>query len=195
VAEEITGRFLNVINLFNQAIPLIAIQMSALELDGRMTLHATKVLDLALPALEEEDEPGPETDRSYWEHSSNAQMVGVVDKLLGIVNEYGPEMTLKYNKYYIGLQRDGVPNNFVSFTPRKKHIQMGVHIERSEQLDRQIENSGLLMGYDVSWKNYNLRIAPADLDTNQDILRELIQLARGLPVETPRRTLDLDSTN
>ncbi|PSJ23907.1 hypothetical protein B7P34_36250, partial [Streptosporangium nondiastaticum] len=30
VAEEITGRFLNVISLFNQSIPLIAIQMSAL---------------------------------------------------------------------------------------------------------------------------------------------------------------------
>jgi len=47
VAEEITGRFLNVINLFNQAIPLIAIQMSALEVDGMLTLHATRVLDLA----------------------------------------------------------------------------------------------------------------------------------------------------
>ena len=29
VAEEITGRFMNVISLFNGAIPLIALQMSA----------------------------------------------------------------------------------------------------------------------------------------------------------------------
>jgi hypothetical protein len=41
VAEEITGRFLNVINLFNQAIPLIAVQMSALEVQG--SLHRTTV--------------------------------------------------------------------------------------------------------------------------------------------------------
>ena len=92
VAEEITGRFLNVINLFNKAIPLIAIQMSAIEVDGGMTLHATKVLDRDLPALEEEDEPGQETDRSYWVQKSSAEMLGVVDKLLRFINEYGPEI-------------------------------------------------------------------------------------------------------
>ena len=64
VAEEITGRFLNVLSLFNQAIPLIAIQMSALDVGCALTLHATKVLDLALPAPEEDDS-GHETDRSY----------------------------------------------------------------------------------------------------------------------------------
>ena len=33
IAEEITSRFLNVISLFNGAIPLIAIQVTAYELD------------------------------------------------------------------------------------------------------------------------------------------------------------------
>ncbi len=31
VAEDITSRFLNVISLFNKAIPLVAIQLRALE--------------------------------------------------------------------------------------------------------------------------------------------------------------------
>ena len=44
----------------------------------------------------------------------------MADELLGITNSLGPELTLKYNKYYIGLQRDGVADNFVTFTPRKK---------------------------------------------------------------------------
>ncbi len=46
VAEDITSRFLNVINLFNKTIPLIAIQMRALDVGGVLTLSATKVLDL-----------------------------------------------------------------------------------------------------------------------------------------------------
>ena len=46
VAEDITSRFLNVISLLNRNIPLIAIQMRALEVDGSITLAATKVLDL-----------------------------------------------------------------------------------------------------------------------------------------------------
>ena len=120
VAEEITGRFLNVINLFNQAIPLIAVQMSALQVEGVLTLHATKVLDLALPAPEEEDEPGQETDRAYWVQKSAPTTLKMADQLLEKINDLGPGLSLKYNKYYIGLQRDGVADNFITFqTPQE----------------------------------------------------------------------------
>jgi hypothetical protein len=36
VAEDITSRFLNVISLFNSAIPIIAIQMTAFHLSGQV---------------------------------------------------------------------------------------------------------------------------------------------------------------
>src|SRR2546425_13128637 len=45
VAEDITSRFLSVIGLFHGAIPLIAIQMSALKLGDRVGLVFTTVLD------------------------------------------------------------------------------------------------------------------------------------------------------
>ena len=31
-------------------------------------------------------------------------------------------MSLNYNKYYIGLQREGVSDNFIDFRPRRKHV-------------------------------------------------------------------------
>src|SRR6266498_2639818 len=45
VAEDITGRFSNVIGLFNGAIPLIALQLSALKVGANVSLVFTKVLD------------------------------------------------------------------------------------------------------------------------------------------------------
>src|SRR5438034_3576929 len=45
VAEDITSRFLNVIGLFNKAIPIVAIQISALEVGDHVTLNATTVFD------------------------------------------------------------------------------------------------------------------------------------------------------
>src|SRR5882672_8319682 len=45
VAEDVTGRFLNVINLFNGTIPLIAIQMRAYEFGEGIALTFTKVID------------------------------------------------------------------------------------------------------------------------------------------------------
>jgi hypothetical protein len=47
VAEEITNRFFNVIWLLSRSIPIIAIQLNAIRLDGKLLLHFTKVLDLS----------------------------------------------------------------------------------------------------------------------------------------------------
>lgn len=183
VAEEITGRFLNVINLFNQAIPLIAIQMSALEVKGFLTLHATRVLDMALPAPEEEDEPGQETDRSYWEQRSQAGIMQLADDLLTLINEQGDPVSLKYNKHYIGLQRDGVAENFITFRPRKKHLIWEPRIERNEELDARLEESGLtVIPYDKKWGRYRLQLVPSDVAKYRDLLVDLIRMARGLPV-------------
>jgi hypothetical protein len=182
VAEEITGRFLNVINLFNQAIPLIAVQMSALQVEGVLTLHATKVLDLALPAPEEEDEPGQETDRAYWAQKSAPATLKMADQLLEMINDLGPGLSLKYTKYYIGLQRDGVPDNFITFSPRKKHLIMEARIERTEELDARVEESGITtIAYDKRWKKYRFQLMPGDLKTHSQLLQDVIRMARGLP--------------
>ncbi len=47
----------------------------------------------------------------------------MVDQLLGIVHEFEPALELKYNKFYIGLAKDGrQPQNFVVFRPGKKFL-------------------------------------------------------------------------
>ena len=187
IAEEITGRFLNVINLFNQAIPLIAIQMSALEVSGVLTLHATRVLDLALPAPEEDDEPGQETDRTYWEHKATKTSVQIADRVLEMINIDGPSYALKYNKHYIGLARDGMADNFVTFRPRRKHIIIEWRIPRSEELDARLDDSGMsMLGYDKRWGRYRAQIDSAkDLTTHAELITGLNRMARGVPLLAP----------
>ncbi len=182
VAEEITGRFLNVINLFNQALPLIAIQISALEVNEVITLHATKVLDVALPALEEEDEPGQETDRAYWQERSGAHIITMADELLAMINSDGASLAWKYNKRYIGLQRDRVPDNFITLRPRRQHLRCEFRIEQTEELDARIEQGGVTaMPYDKRRHKYRLQLTPDDLEVHRELLGELIRLSRGIP--------------
>jgi hypothetical protein len=39
------------------------------------------------------------------------------------MKEFDPVLTLKYNKFYIGLSRgDGQPFNFAQFRPKKNHV-------------------------------------------------------------------------
>src|SRR6476659_2520150 len=68
VAEEITSRFLNVISLFNGAIPLVALKMTAYKVGDDYALTFVKVLDELTYGLVDEDEPIAEpTDRAFWE--------------------------------------------------------------------------------------------------------------------------------
>lgn len=66
IAEDITSRFLNVISLFNGFIPLMAIQVTAIETPEGIGLQFTKVLDtVRLGYLEEDEGTAEPTDRGF----------------------------------------------------------------------------------------------------------------------------------
>ena len=143
VAEEHTSRFFNVISLFNTAIPLIAIKMTAIENpDGSIGLLFTKVLDLAPSAQLEEDEPTEQTDRSYWEKQSSKKVLQNIDHVLGLIQRFEPKAQLSYNKFYLGIWVNGRANNFVVFRPRKNYFILDVKLDRNDDNDELIRKTG-----------------------------------------------------
>lgn len=179
VAEEITARFLNVISLFNGVIPLMAVQMNAVQLGESVSLVFTTVLDQVRLGLVDEDEEAHEaTDRSYWEARGSKATVAMVDEALEIVREVAPGLELKYNKFYIGLAKQGQPNNFVIFRPQKNGIRLEPRLSRNEEIERKIEAAGLdVMEYDNRWGRYRIRFAKGDIKKHAAVLRELYQAA------------------
>jgi len=112
-----------VISLFNGTIPLIAIQMQAIRVGDQVSLVFTTVLDELTRGLVDEDEEVQEvTDRNYWESRATKATVSLADELLGIIHTFDPGLELKYNKFYIGLAKNGQPNNFVNFQPKKNSL-------------------------------------------------------------------------
>ena len=65
VAEEITGRFMNVISLFNGSIPLIALQISAYKMGDDISLTFTKVIDRLTLGTDEEEQYNKELETIY----------------------------------------------------------------------------------------------------------------------------------
>ena len=126
VAEEITARFFNVIEPFNGSIPIVAIQVSAIEVGEALTLVFTKVLDTQLPAIEEDEAGVEQSNRSYWENRSSPKIVAVADRILSLVHEVEPKAQFNFNKSYIGLAIDGVASNFVTMRPRRHHFGLTV---------------------------------------------------------------------
>lgn len=180
IAEDVTSRFLNVISLFNGTIPLIAIQMQALRIGENITLVFTTVMDELSRGLVEEDEDADAapTDRAYWEKGATKTTVALADEILEIINLFDPSLDLKYNKFYIGLSREGQPFNFVTIRPKKNYLNLDLKIPRSEDLDQKIEGAGIeTLEYNKRWGTYRLRLTKEQVKSNADTLRELMQLA------------------
>ena len=178
VAEDITSRFLNVISLFNRSIPLIAIQVNAVEIDGSIALVFTTVLDLTVIGNDEDEEFNEPKDRAYWEEKATPENLDLTDDLFNLVKEIQPKANLKYNKNYIGIALNGVARNFVAFRPKKQLVQMEFKIPRSDALDKKVSDAGLnLLSYSRIWGLYRVQITQSDLFERKDILLELIQLA------------------
>lgn len=181
VAEDITSRFLSVIALFNGAIPLVAIQLSAIRLGANVSLVFSKVLDEVQRGLVDEDEEIAEvTDRAFWEKRGSKQTLAMTDELLAWLREIDPGLELKYNKFYIGLAKDGHPNNFMTFRPRKDWILAELRLERSDETQAQLENAGIeVLEYGARYSQYRIRLTKADLAKSKDLLVTLMRRAHG----------------
>ncbi|MBK8451707.1 MAG: hypothetical protein IPL42_17515 [Saprospiraceae bacterium] len=98
IAEDITNRFFNIIGLLNKAVPIIAIQLNAFIMEGKLLLNFTKVLDLV-----QEDDPLNEesseiTDRKYWEARSNIKSLKVMDLIINMFAAEQSKVKVTYNK-------------------------------------------------------------------------------------------------
>lgn len=181
VAEDITARFLNVIQLFNGAIPLIALKMTAYQVGDQFALTFVKVLDELTYGLVDEDEPIPEpTDRAYWESTRGTKKtLAITDALIKLVNEVEPRALLKYNKHYIGLEVNGSPLNFVSFIPRRAHVIVTIKLPQSKEIDGLLDEAGFeTLAYESQWRQYRLRIDGSVDDKQRVTLVALMRQAR-----------------
>ena len=133
IAEDITSRFLNVVSLFNGSVPLTAIQMQALKIAEHTTLVFTTVMDEFTRGLinKDEDAEAAPTDRAYSENKGTKATVAIADQLLGIVHEFDSSLAMKYDKFYIGLAKDGRVDNFVTFRPQKSGLVLEVNLHNA----------------------------------------------------------------
>ncbi|XME01818.1 hypothetical protein QYZ88_014105 [Lachnospiraceae bacterium C1.1] len=180
VAEDITSRFQNVISLFNSQIPLIALQLSAtMTDDGNIAISFIKVMDKVDLGSDEEEYVEP-TDRAYWEKKSTKAMLNLTDKLFEELGELKEGYELKYNKFYVGLAKNGVARNFISFVPKKSFVTLRVHSEQMPEIDERLEQAGLDIGYNKRRSRYYLKLKKIEeLRNNRDDILALVDSAKS----------------
>lgn len=176
IAEDITTRFHNVINLFNGSIPLIAIQLNAYQFRDEIGLVFTTVLDEMTRGLDEEDEEASApADRNYWIERGSDATLKMADRVLDIINEFSGNYELNYTKHYIGLVKEGHVNNFVVMRPRRNALNIDIRAPFSEETQKKIDENGFSdIGYHKKWGKFRLRLSRIDISDKKEIIKELL---------------------
>ena len=185
IAEDITSRFLNVVSLFNGFIPIMAIQVKAIETTDGVGLQFTKVLDtVRLGYLDEDEATAEPTDRSYWEtKKATKKTVALVDKILEMSRSFSPTSQLNYNKHYIGFIIDGRSLNFAVSKPQKNGIRLEIKLPQTEEIDQKISDSDIdILDYEKRWGSYRLKLTDKDVENKSEVLTSLLKEAYELRV-------------
>lgn len=183
VAEDITSRFLNVISLFNGFIPIMAIQVTAIETSDGLGLQFTKVLDtVKLGYLDEDEEVAEPADRNYWESKrGTVKTVSMADKIYDIASEFVPSLEMNYNRHYIGFLVDGRACNFSVSRPQKTALRLDIRLPKTDEYDEIILNSELdVLDYNKRWGTYRLKLSEKDISDKEDYIKQLLKSAYDL---------------
>ena len=96
--------------------------------------------------------------------------------LLRIMSEWDPSLSLKYNKFYIGLAKGGQPDNFVVMKPKRSWIRIELKLDRSDDVQTSLDEAGLdLMDYDTNEGRYKIRLTSEDVVQHKDLLGKLMR--------------------
>jgi len=176
VAESITRRFFNVVQLLSHAIPIIGIQVNIVECGGQRMLTFSKIIDTY-----EEPDPGPGTDEvhdeTYWRSKSSAT-TDAAKYLYELVSPLYTEPILKYVKYYISIQVDGYVYWWLSERSGNKSL-FGIwllekHIPKAREM---LDQNGIPH---TLKKNQEIRMVTDKdgLAKNSEIIKELAVLVK-----------------
>lgn len=177
VAEAVTARFLNVLALFSGSIPLIAIQLNALQVGDSIVLDFVRVLDQTELRVDDEEEAAAKTpvDRAYWEGRSKPEVLKVVDRVHDMLKVHADGQSLNYNRRFIGLTDGQRSRNFLLFLPRKGHLRLGVVVDARDEWVARLEETGLAAT--AKSKRVWVNLTDALLSEHGDLIGELVRAA------------------
>jgi hypothetical protein len=175
VAEDITAGFLNVIQLFSGSVPIVAMQLTCLRIEGKLTLNIIRVLD-SRRLRDDDQSTQTETgvDPIYWENKVGPEILRIVNESIDLIKAAGKvPRSLRYNKDFIGLTENGQPNHFIVFWPKKSFVWILADLASPEDWQTKLEGAGIESKPRAS--KVKFKVTLAQYDENKDLIRGILQ--------------------
>lgn len=177
IAEDITSRFLNVIQLFSGSIPIIAIQVNVHKVGDVKGLSFIKLVDSR--TLREDDQldlKAKSTTREDWLKFVGQSILSIADECLAVINSDAKrKRSLNYTQQYIGLTEDGKANNFVAFSPMKSRMRVHATLSPIEPWVKRLETSNV--DFKQEGDRLIIDVTTQAFTENKDLIEEVLREA------------------
>lgn len=173
VAERITKRFFNVIQILSGAVPLIAIQVNIVKSPHGESLHFTKILDVY---EEPDDDTSVETgtyDEAYWLTRSNAALE-MAQHLLELTKDIYTAPELRFNKYSIVIASSGYNQLLIAKRSGNNLVVSFRYGQRREEILERLEGSGVQ--YTEQHRRFNIQLSSTQTRSHDELFREVARL-------------------
>lgn len=125
VADEITSRFFNVIQLLGTAVPIIGIQAKMVQIGADQALHFTTIIDTSQEEVDDADDM-PEITEKHWSDNYPAAYACAM-WYRDLLNSAGGDVRPKFTKGWITISHNGRVRVSV---PARKSDQAKVYIQK-----------------------------------------------------------------
>lgn len=173
IAEKITKRYFNVIQILSNNVPLIAIQVNIIELRDQRSLHFTKILDAYEEPEDDLNGTAENIDESFWESKSKS-VLNSAKKIYEVTKEIYEDTKIGYNKTNITISSGGY--NQMYFKKRYEGsvlivFRFGSKMEEIEELLRNNE-----INFAVDNKKFKIQLYERQIEEKLNIFLEIAKL-------------------
>ncbi len=182
IAENITTRFLNVMSLMSGSIPMVAIQLDALEVEEHLVLNFVHVLDLTelrADDVAEEDAGGGVEDRAFWDAKVGQPLMRLCDELLDFIRKHATSSAeCNYLRRYIGIRSNGVVRNVLYLTPKptKGLVNVSFRVSNAVEWKAKFEEAGIPVQSKHN-NRFQLKLKPEDLAAHPALIDAAVAAA------------------
>lgn len=176
VAESITRRFFNIIQLLSHSIPIIAVQVNLIEHSNHKALHFSKILD----TYEEPDDgtgDGVVYDESFWKKKA-PWTIETARALLDCIGDLYENPAIRFVKNYVAFTVLG--NNYFWFHKRsanKSILSFRVSDEYFDEVSHLLDEQNITF---VQKRNkYKITTDTNFIMKNRDLLRQIAEFVKN----------------
>lgn len=131
-AEELPPRLLRVLELLRDHVPMVVLQMCAMQWENRFVLHFIRLLEG--PGRSERPRPEPEPGRTAWEDKMAAPALAALDECLGVLREVVPRLHLEYRKHSLAVRSEAHASPLLVFYPKRHFLRVEIQAAQVSSL-------------------------------------------------------------